>query len=74
MRGGIARATSVADANLSAIIKAEARIPKTAKMKVDSDELLKTKGKFIDKKSDADELLKTNGLVKTPMSYSKQKR
>jgi len=61
-------------ANLSMKTAPEAHILKTSKMKVDSDELLKTKGKFIDKKSDADELLKTNGLVKTPMSYSKQKR
>jgi hypothetical protein len=68
MRGGIARATSVADANLSAIIKAEARIPKNAKMKVDSDELLKTKGRKVTKNVIADGSLKIKRLPNLPMS------
>jgi hypothetical protein len=37
-------------------------------MKVDAEDLLKTKGRLNDKMSYADELLKTNGLAKMPMN------
>ena len=42
---------------------------KSIKMKVDPEDLLKTKGEKSDKMSHADELLKINSLTKTPMSY-----
>jgi hypothetical protein len=63
------RARSVAVANLSAMIKAEARIQKNAKMKGDPEELLKAKGCKVTKSVMADGSLKTNNLSYFPMSY-----
>jgi hypothetical protein len=56
-------------ANLSMKIRTRACMQKSIKMKVDPEDLLKTKGEKSDKMSHADELLKINSLTKTPMSY-----
>lgn len=56
------------NAKLSMNIRGGAPTPKSIKMKVDSDKLMKTKREINDKVSDADELLKTNSLTKKPMA------
>jgi len=49
-------------------IRKGARVLKSIKMKVDPEDLLKTKSELSDKMSYADESLKTSGLAKMPMS------
>jgi hypothetical protein len=55
--------------NMSMKVCGWRRTQKSIKMKVDPEELMKTKGKINDKMSYADELLKISALTFLPMSY-----
>ena len=55
--------------NMSMKVCGWRRTQKSIKMKVDPEELMKTKGKINDKRSYADELLKISALTFLPMSY-----